>query len=252
MNRILRTLGALTVVVACMWWPSLAAAQAAQAADESQWSMDVGLGMDIGVNGNINSGAIGTLQGQTVAILPNPYGDVYGTGLHLRVGLGYMLGENSELRGGFTYQSADADLVRLGDFGPSNLYGQYSDYVTVGLDVGYRRYMRFSDSRVRAYGEATVGLAFIDEVNILLAAPQTNVVFNDTDFYDRTASFTWGINVGAIFPIATQLDFNAQIGLRRGSGLSEVDRFVGTGLEEINNASARITLPIVIGVRYRF
>lgn len=249
MNRILRKLGALTVVVASMWWPTLAVAQAA---DESQWAIDVGVGMDVGINGNINSGAIGTLQGQTVAILPNPYGDVYGTGLHLRVGLGYMLGEMSELRGGFTYQSADADLVRLGDFGPSNLYGQYSDYVTVGLDVGYRRYMRISDSRVRAYGEATVGLAFIDEVNILLAAPQTNVVFNDTDFYDRTASFTWGINVGAVFPIATQLDFNAQIGLRRGSGLSEVDRFVGTGLEEINNDSARITLPIVVGVRYRF
>ena len=249
MNRILSKLGALTVVVASMWWPTLAVAQAA---DESQWAIDVGVGMDVGINGNINSGAIGTLQGQTVAILPNPYGDVYGTGLHLRVGLGYMLGEMSELRGGFTYQSADADLVRLGDFGPSNLYGQYSDYVTVGLDVGYRRYMRISDSRVRAYGEATVGLAFIDEVNILLAAPQTNVVFNDTDFYDRTASFTWGINVGAVFPIATQLDFNAQIGLRRGSGLSEVDRFVGTGLEEINNDSARITLPIVVGVRYRF
>ena len=81
MNRILRTLGALTVVVACMWCPSLAAAQARQAADESQWAVDAGLGMDIGVNGNINSGAIGTLQGQTVAILPNPYGDVYGTSM---------------------------------------------------------------------------------------------------------------------------------------------------------------------------
>ena len=249
MNRILRTLGALTVVVASMLWPTVAAAQAA---GESQWALDVGFGMDVGVNGNINSGAVGTLQGQTVAILPNPYGDVYGTGLHLRVGLGYRLKEASELRGGFTYQSADADLVRLGDFGPSNLYGQYSDYVTVGLDVGYRRYMRIPDTKVRAYGEATVGLAFIDEVNILLAAPQTNVVFNDTDFYDRTASFTWGLNVGAIFPIATKLDFNAQIGLRRGSGLSEVDRFVGTGLEEINNDSARITLPIVVGLRYRF
>ena len=45
---------------------------------------------------------------------------------------------------------------------------------------------------------------------------------------------------------------NAQLGLRRVSGLSEVDQFVGTGLEEINNDTARLTFPIVVGVRIRF
>jgi hypothetical protein len=48
------------------------------------------------------------------------------------------------------------------------------------------------------------------------------------------------------------VDFNAQIGLRHVSGLSEVDQFVGTGLEEINNDTARLTFPIVVGVRFRF
>jgi hypothetical protein len=249
MKTILYTLRALVLVSVSISWPALATAQPA---DESRWAIDVGLGLDLSVNGNVNSGAIGTLQGQTVAILPNPYGDVYGTGLHLRFGLGYMMDDVSELRGALTYQSADANLVRLGDFGPSSLYGQYSDYVTLGLDFGYRHYMSVPDTEARAYGEATVGLAFIDEVNVLLAAPQSNVVFNNTDFYDRTASFTWGLNVGVIFPIAAQVDLNAQVGLRRGSGLSEVDQFVGTGLEEINDDSARITFPIVVGVRFRF
>ena len=41
---------------------------------ESRFSLDLGVGIDVGVNGNVNSGAIGTLQGQAVAILPNPYG----------------------------------------------------------------------------------------------------------------------------------------------------------------------------------
>jgi hypothetical protein len=249
MSRILRKVGTLVAIAASMFWPVTAAAQSA---NDSQWAIDVGLGMDNSVNGNVNSGAIGTLQGQTVVILPNPYEDVYGTGLHFRFGLGYLVNDASELRAALTYQSADADLVRLGDFGPSNLYGQYSDYVTFGLDVGYRRYMSFSETRLRAYGEATVGLAFIDEINVLLAAPQSNVVFNDTDFYDRTSSFTWGLNIGALFPIASQLDVTAQIGVRRGSGLSKVDQFANTGLEDINNDSARITIPIVFGLRYRF
>jgi hypothetical protein len=60
------------------------------------------------------------------------------------------------------------------------------------------------------------------------------------------------LNVGVLFPINNRLDFNAQIGLRRISGLAEVDQLVGTGLDELNNDSARVTFPIVVGVRFRF
>jgi hypothetical protein len=48
------------------------------------------------------------------------------------------------------------------------------------------------------------------------------------------------------------VDINGQIGLRGVSGLPEVDQFEGTGLETINNDSARLTFPIVVGVRFRF
>jgi hypothetical protein len=231
----------------------LAGAREARAqAQESGWVFDVGFGIDIGVNGNVNSGAIGTLQGVATAILPNPYGEVYGTGIDIRFGGGYVLDELSELRGIFTLQSADADLVRMGDIGLSSLYGQYSDYQTFGLELGYRRYFPTSKTDIRFYGEGTVGAAFIDSIDIQLAAPQSNVIFNNTDFYDQSAAFTWSINVGALFRISENVDLNAQFGLRKVSGLSEVDQLVGTGLEDINNDSGRLTFPIVIGVRYRF
>jgi hypothetical protein len=77
-------------------------------------------------------------------------------------------------------------------------------------------------------------------------------VFTATDFYDATAAFTWGLNFGALFRVAEQVDLNAQFGLRHVSGLSEVDQFLGTGLETINNDTARLTFPLVIGVRFRF
>ncbi len=126
---------------------SFASNAQAQAADESRFVLDLGVGIDVSVNGNVNSGAIGRLQGQAAAILPNPYGDVYGTGLHFKFGGGWVLNEVSELRGVFTFQSADANLVRLGDIGSSSLYGQYSDYVSLGLDLGYRRYMPLRDTQ---------------------------------------------------------------------------------------------------------
>src|SRR5690348_12283779 len=108
---------------------------------DSRWVIDLGFGINPTINGNINSGAIGTLQGQTAAILPHSYGDVYGNGIDFRFGGGYVLDSMSELRGMFIWQTADADLVRLGDYGASSLYGQYDDYKAFGFDFGYRRYM---------------------------------------------------------------------------------------------------------------
>jgi hypothetical protein len=235
------------VILTCAW-----NAQAQAQSDESRFVVDLGVGIDIGVNGNVNSGAIGRLQGQAAAILPNPYGEVYGTGLHFKFGGGYVLNEEAELRGVFTYQSADADLVRMGDIGPSSLYGQYSDYKSLGLDLGYRRYVPLPNTRFRVFGELTIGAAFIDEINVLLSAPQANLVVDQTDFYDSTSAFTWGINFGVLFPIASKIDLSAQMGLRRVTGLAEVDQLIGTGLDEINNDSARLTFPIVVGVRFRF
>lgn len=230
----------------------LAASNAAAQQAEEKWVFDVGFGIDFSVNGNVNSGAIGQLQGQTTAILPNSYGDVYGSGPHFRFGGGYMLNPESELRGVFTYQSADADLVRMGDIGPSSLYGQYSDYKTLAFDFGYRRYVPIEGQSSRLYGEATIGLAYIETINVQLAAPQSNIIFNNTDFYDQAAAFTWGVSIGVMIPVAARVDVNAQVGLRSTSGLSEVDQLVGTGLDEINDDSARLTFPIVVGLRFRF
>jgi hypothetical protein len=193
------------------------AAEVRAQSTESRWSFDAGVGINPSINGNVNSGAIGTLQGQVAAILPNSYGDVYGTGIELRVGGGWMLNSTSELRGTFVFQSADADLVRMGDIGPSSLYGQYSDYQSLSLDFGFRRYVPLQTAGIRLYGEGAIGIGFIDAIDVQLAAPQSNVVFNNTDFYDQTAALTLGLNVGVL-----------------------------------NNDSARVTFPIVVGVRFRF
>ena len=249
MRRGLVCFSFVTVVLLAGAWDARAQGPAA---DESPWVLDFGFGIEPSINGNVNSGAIGVLQGQTAAILPNSYGDVYGTGISLRFGGGYTLNEVSELRGMFIYQSADANLVRLGDIGPSSLYGQYSDYKSFALDLGYRRYAPLSIKDLRVYGEGTIGIGWINRINVQLAAPQSNIAFTNNDFYDRTAAFTIGVNAGILLKIADQVDFNAQLGLRHVSGLSDVDQLVGTGLATINNDSARLTFPIVVGVRFRF
>jgi hypothetical protein len=217
---------------------------------DKPWAIDFAVGISPSLKGNINTGVIGTLNGQTVAIVPHTYSDVYGNSIDWHFGGGYALNRDSEIHGAFIYQSTAANLVRLGDYGPSSLYGQFSDYKSWGLDVGYRHYLEVSTARL--YAEATIGIADVQRINVVFAAPQSNLISDQGDFYDGTAAFTWGVGVGVLFPVAKQLDVNMQIGFRHVGGLADVDQFVGTSLAAINNDSARLSFPIIVGVRYRF
>jgi len=176
---------------------------------------------------------------------------VYGTGLHIRFGGGYMIDDVSEVRVTFTFQSLDADLTPLGDIGTSRLYGQYADYQSFGMDVGFRRYVDVTPV-LRAYGEGTIGLAFVDETDVVLVAPTANLSGNATDFYDRTAAFTLGGNAGVLFEVHPKVGVYGQIGLRYVTGMSPVDSLQGTGLETINKNSSRWTMPVIFGARVRF
>ena len=220
-------------------------------ASDYRWSVEFGLGFDNSISGNINSSGAGIINNQAVVITKNRYEDVYGTGLHLRFGGGYMLDEITEVRATFTLQSLDADLTRMGDIGASSLYGQYDDYQSFGLDVGFRRYADIAE-RFRAYGEGTIGLAFVDETDVVLIAPGANLAGNATDFYDRTTAFTLGGNAGLLWQTTERVGVFGQLGLRYVTGMSDVDGLVGTGLEEINDSSGRWTLPFLVGARARF
>jgi hypothetical protein len=242
------------VIVAVAVLAALGLAPAAQAQPsimDYRWSFDVGLGWDNSLSGNINSGASGKLNDQVVVVVPNSYSDVYGTGFHLRFGGGYLIDEISEVRATFTYQSLSADLTPMGDFGVSNLYGQYDKYKSFGLDVGFRRYFDVNP-KVRPYLEGTFGLGFITEIDVVLSAPAANLMETATDFYDRTAAFALGGNAGVLWQVSDRVGAFGQIGLRWMSGLAEIDDLAGTGLETINDDSSRWTLPVVVGMRVRF
>jgi hypothetical protein len=243
-----RSLGTATMVVAALSVTSTAQAQQPPA---YKWNVEFGIGWDNSISGNINSSAIGSLNNQTVVILKNRYEDVYGTGLHLRFGGGYSYNESTEARVTFTFQSLDADLTTMGDYGASRLYGQYSDYQSFGLDVGMRRYGR-TNSNVRPYAEGTIGIGFVDKTDVVLVAPQANFTLDATDFYDQTAAFTLGGNVGVLWNVSPRMGVFSQIGIRYVGGMSEVDDLQGTGLETINDKSARWTMPFLVGVRGRF
>jgi hypothetical protein len=237
------------IVVMLLGIASVARAQGS--APTSKFTAEFAFGWDNSISGNINSSAIGRIDNTAVVITKNRYDDVYNKGLHLRFGGGYMLREDVEARATFTFQSSDADLVRMGEYGASSLYGQYSDYQSFALDIGLRKYHSVSPS-VRLFGDGTIGLGFVDKTDITLVAPAVNLFRDANDFYDQTTAVALAGNAGVLFQTSERIGIFMQTGVRWVSGMSEVDDLANTGLDNINDNSSRWTMPFLFGIRARF
>ncbi len=122
---------------------SVASLAHAQTGPTSNWIVEFGIGWDNSISGNINSSAIGSLEQSDRR---HPEEQVRGRVRHRSepaIRRWVHAQRATEARVTFTFQSLDADLATLGDYGASPLYGQYSDYQSFALDVGLRRYGRF-------------------------------------------------------------------------------------------------------------
>ena len=95
----------------------------------------------------------------------------------------------------------------------------------------------------------TIGLAFVDEMTDPRGA-QTNLAGNATDFYDKTAPFTMGVNAGCS-PDNAPLGIFGQMGLRRVGGMSEFAASPAP-VSRPQRQQRAVDVPFLVGVRARF
>jgi len=219
---------------------------------QSSWNAEASVGWDINVGGAFLAAGIGTLNDVATVVSSQSFGDVYGTGLLWQFGGGYMVDEINEVRAQVSYQRAGSDIVDLGTANGADLVATFDDYKAWTIEAGYRHFFAKRDVRLRPYGGASVGVAIIKEIDAVFAAPQPGLTRLATDFYDGTGAFSFGVNGGALYGLNDRFDVNAQVGFRFNSGLSQIDSLRGNGLEDVNDKSARWTMPISIGIRFNF
>jgi hypothetical protein len=241
---------ALTMVAA-LWLAVPAQAQPAQEPDY-RWAFEAAVGWDNSISGNIFSSGIGEVNGLATVIQERSYDDVFGTGVQWRFGAGYMLDPRQEVRGALTIQNVGADALEVGNLGGAPLFATFDDYTSVAIDAGYRYHFEQMEDRFTPYAGATIGLAFISEMNADIAAPAVNFALNDANFYDGTTAFAFGVEGGVLIKVQERVDLNVNLGFRYTGGLSDIDPLVGSGLEDINDDTARWTLPFMVGVRVKF
>jgi hypothetical protein len=238
-------------VLLCSAFVLAAGAASAQTA-QSSWNAEASVGWDVNVTGAFLAPGIGTLDNRATVIKAQSFGDVYGTGVLWQFSGGYMVDEINEVRAQLSFQRAGSDIVSLGTANGTDLVATFDDYKSWTVEGGYRHFFAHRDERLRPYGGATLGIAIINEIDAVFAAPQGGITRFATDFYDGTAAFSFGVNGGALYGLNDRYDLYGQIGLRFNSGLSQIDSLRGTGLEGINDKSSRWTLPISVGIRVNF
>jgi hypothetical protein len=239
---------AVVIAVASL---ALVRGAAAQAGDSS-WNAEAAVGWDIGLSGDFLSAGIGTLQGVPIVIEPQSFGDVYGNGVQWEFSAGYMVDEINEVRAQFSYQRVGSDVVTVGTAGASDLVATFDDYKSFNVEAGYRHYFARRRERLRPYVGASFGVAIITEIDAVFASSAAGLTRYATDFYDGTAALALGVNGGTLYALTDRIDLNLRAGFRFNSGLSQIDALEGTDLEDINDKSARWTMPILVGVRINF
>src|SRR6478735_10100380 len=124
---------------------TLPATSAAQEPLDTKWAVDVQVGFDNPVAGNVVSAGIGTLAGLPAVIESQSYGDIYGTGVFFRAGGAYKIDARTEVLGVFTFQSVSSDVKQVGTVNNQVLYATFDDYKAWGIDGVFRYYLNDND-----------------------------------------------------------------------------------------------------------
>lgn len=234
-----------------------AAAPAAQASSAGGWSVSFDIGLDSNLSGEAYNRAQGNALGQPVQISARTYRRAYGPGLAWSVALGRSLGDRSELRIRVGGNNAAGDRRQTGRVGTGDitgtLFSEPDKLMEVGLDVGLRQY--FGGGTVQPYLGGQVGFARVNAISASFDVPDAIFAFQtDLDLYAASTAVTAGVSGGFMFNRSDRFGIYINVDARYRANLKEADDtdLVATGLEIINDDSARWSTPLSVGARVRF
>jgi hypothetical protein len=227
-----------------------AASGSTASAQTNPWSVSFDIGAQVAVNGDVHSDGSGTVLGLPTQVTAKSYGDVYGTGFYWAAGLGYRVGEQSELRIRGSYTSNPAERLQVGTVAGLPLFGLFDDYEAFGMDFGYRQYL--GRGRIQPFAGADVGFVRLQTVTSEFSVPAAGVVLPDVDFLDSSVVLAFGFSGGVQVQLSDRLALHGGVDFRWHGDATDVDGLAGTGLEEINDETRRWSMPITGGVVVKF
>jgi hypothetical protein len=212
-------------------------------------------GLDNTFAGNMIKQADGqTIGGAPINLVETTFDEVYGRMPLWKVGVAYQLEPRMDVFANVAIQRASADQVNIGSVSVARvpLPVQFDDYSYKGIEVGQHFY--FARPRFTPYVGYQLGRVRHDDIRgVFVNVPLSltpGLAAQDGKFFERAWAFSFGPTGGVQIPVGP-VEITVEAQLRYMGGLSDVDWLVEEGLKDINTESARWSVPILVGAKYR-
>jgi hypothetical protein len=178
-------------------------------------------------------------------------GDVFDPGVGWRAGAGYGVSRRVEIFGDFAWKRADASELSVGNVATLDLRAAFGDYTSYGLDAGMR-YHFAPDARIGPYLAALAGFRRVEAIAGTFSVPAAGVVLRDTPFFNDSTVPVFGGDAGVLIAVSSRVRVGIEGGVRYHTDLAQLEGLAGTGLENLNDAGSRWSVPISGVVRFGF
>jgi len=239
------------LLLAAMLLAAPTAAVAQEAGVEGRWSLMFTGGAAFATGGEFHEGGTGTVLGLPTSVDARKSGDIFDPGIGWRAGIGYGVSRHVELFGGFAWNRAKASELSVGTVASLDLRAAFGNYTSYGLDGGMR-YHFVPGARVAPYLSALAGFRRVDAIPGTFSVPAADVTLRDTPFFDDSTVPVFGGDLGVLFGVSPRVSLGVEAGVRYHTDLSEIEGLAGSGLENLNDAGSRWSVPISGVVRFGF
>jgi hypothetical protein len=240
-----------SVLFAVLLVTAPAAAVAQEAGVQGRWSLTVSGGATVPTGGEFHEAGLGTVLGLPTSVDAKKTGDIFDPGVGWRVGLGYGVSRAVELFGDFAWKRAEASELSVGTVASLDLRAAFGDYTSYGMEAGMR-YHFVPGARVAPYMSALAGFRRVEAIPGTFSVPAAGVTLSDTPFFDDSTVPVFGGDLGVLFGVSTRVSLGVEAGFRYHTDLSGIEGLAGTGLENLNDAGNRWSMPVSAVVRFAF
>lgn len=240
-----------SVLCAVMLVAAPAAALAQEGGMQGRWSVSFTGGATLPAGGEFHEGGSGTVLGLPTSVNAKQTGDIFDPGIGWRAGVGYGVSRNVELFGDFTWKRAEASELSVGTVATLDLRAAFGDYTSYGMDGGMR-YHFMPGARVAPYVSALAGFRRVDAIPGTFSVPAAGVTLPDTPFFADSTVPVFGSDLGVLFGVSPRISVGVEAGVRYHTNLTEIEGLAGTGLENLNDAGSRWSVPISGVFRFGF
>jgi hypothetical protein len=229
--------------------PTLASAQ--DGAIKGRWSVTFSGGAALPAGGEFHEGGSGSVLGLPTQVESRDYSDVFDSGFGWRGGVGYGVSERVEIFGDFTWGRTDASELSVGTVASLDLRAAFGEYTSYGIDAGMR-YHFAPGGVINPYVSGLAGFRRVEAIAGTFSVPAAGVTIPDVPFFDDSTVPVFGGSAGVLFAMSSRLSVGFEAGIRYHTDLSQIEGLAGTGLENLNDAGSRWSVPIGGVVRLGF